>query len=358
MLYFLIAAGLFILSHVAEKQAVMGRRLYWSVLAGLFLFVAFRYEVGCDWEAYAYQYDLVSTFRLGDALTDSEPGWWATIWALSSSNIFYPWVNVLSAAAFFGGVHMLARRQPDRLRFLVLLFPVLIINMPMSGLRQGVAIGFMCYAITCLLDGKIWRYILVVAIAGSMHNSALLFLILTPLGLKNLLPTMRLLAMGLLAVPGLILMLLGSGGQQALDRYVNSDYDANGAIFRLLLLGIGGLFFFLFLRRDWREKYPADYNFALLGSLASIGIIALLPISSVIADRLGYYLIPIQAMIFARTFALRPDIFGRMLSVAISLGLLCFLFVWTSVSVNFNQCYNPYQSWIIEEPMFSRASIR
>ena len=60
----------------------------------------------------------------------------------------------LSSAIFFLGVHVLARRQPDPLGFLVLLFPILIINMPMSGIRQGAAIGLLCIAFVAFIDRR------------------------------------------------------------------------------------------------------------------------------------------------------------------------------------------------------------
>jgi hypothetical protein len=355
MVYFTIALLLFAASHLAEPSLAARKRLYYFVSIALFAFVAFRYEVGCDWEGYAVQYDKAYLLGLTESLKDSEPGWWAMIYALSASDIYFPWINVITAAIFFFGVHSLAKRQPNPAFFVALLFPVLIINMPMSGIRQGAAIGIMCYAATCLMAGRWKRYVFMVAAAASLHNSALVFVILAPLGIKRLTPTARIVTMGLLSVPAVSLVVLGAAGQQAIDRYVDTGYDANGAVYRLAMLAVSGIFFFVLLRRQWREEYPDDYPLALYGSGALIGLVFILPLSSVIADRLGYYLIPIQAMIFARTAhleGLRP---GRVLAPAISLGFLAFLYVWTSTSNNFEICYVPYQNWLYEEPVHSRA---
>jgi hypothetical protein len=355
MVYLAISFTLFAIFHLTESSLTGKKRLYRLTIVALFIFVAFRYEVGCDWEGYAYQYDKAYVVGLAESLKDSEPGWWAMIYALSVSNIYYPWINVITAGIFFLGVHSLAKQQPSPAFFMAILFPVLIINMPMSGIRQGAAIGIMCYAVTCLMAGRWKRYALMVAIAASLHNSALVFVILTPLGIKHLTPTTRIVTMGLLSGPAISLIVLGAAGQQAVDRYVDTGYDANGAIYRLAMLAMSGVFFLVFLRRQWREEYPNDYALALFGSIALIVLVFLLPLSSVIADRLGYYLIPIQAVILARTSQLKAFRAGRLVALVISLGFLSFLYVWTSTSSNFRICYVPYQNWIYEEPTYSRV---
>ena len=53
---------------------------------------------------------------------------------------------MISSFTFFFGAHYMAQRQQNRIAFLILLFPVLIINMPMSGIRQASAIGALCIA--------------------------------------------------------------------------------------------------------------------------------------------------------------------------------------------------------------------
>lgn len=75
---------------------------------------------------------------------------------------------------------MLARRQPDPLGFLVLLFPILIINMPMSGIKQGAAIGLICIAFAAFIDKKLFWFTAWTLLASTIHNSAIVFLLLIP----------------------------------------------------------------------------------------------------------------------------------------------------------------------------------
>src|SRR5690606_31434867 len=77
---------------------------------------------------------------------------------------------------------------------------------------------------------------------------------------------------------------------------------------------------------------------------------ALLPVSTIIADRLGYYFIPLQALIFARIPWMQSLPSRPILAAAPYLGLLVFFVVWTMSSGHFQSCYIPYQSWILGVP--------
>lgn len=151
----------------------------------------------------------------------------------------------------------------------------------------------------------------------------------------------------LLAVPGIWLILGSEAAEIAFARYVGTGKDAHGAIFRIALLALSGLFFFAVLRQDWLKEKPQDYKLVSLGAIAMIGLLALLPLSTVIADRVGYYLIPIQAMMLARIPFLmvgRNNIFYVILPYAV----LSIVFIaWTLLSWHFEQCYLPYKTWLL-----------
>ena len=115
--------------------------LYWGLLVGLFVFSGYRYEVGCDWTGYLYNWTIWDP-RYTNPIIQGDPAHWAVINFLKSNGFSYPSLNVVTSAIFFLGLHVIARKQPNPLAFLVLAFPILIINMPMSGIRQGAAIGF------------------------------------------------------------------------------------------------------------------------------------------------------------------------------------------------------------------------
>lgn len=349
MIYILVTLSLFALSYVTLRARRMRLRMYWPVFAFLFLFASFRYQVGCDWSGYYGQYESANLVARNLIANLSEPIWWTIMGWLKGQNLYYPWINVIAGAIFFAGVHVLARRQPDRLAFLVMLFPILIINLPMSGIRQGAAIGLICFALAAFIDRRPLRFALLVALAGGFHTSALVFMFLAPLSTGNY-SRNRLLAAGVLAVPGLLFLAQSSGALLATARYVDTDKDAAGAIFRVGAIALTGLYFRLFLRRKWERDYPEDFPIASIGSLGMLLAFLLLPVSSVIADRYAYYFIPFQAMMFARlpyfTFAR-----SKWQHVALPYVALAVMFVgWTQASSLFDGCYMPYRTWLFGAP--------
>jgi len=346
--YLFVTYGLFLLPFHFGKRLAASRQVYIFILSILFLFSAFRFEVGCDWAGYFYQY-LGAEARLLMLSADArEPLWWAILYLLNTQYIPYPVSNVISSAIFFFGIHILARRQPNPLAFLVILFPVLIINMPMSGIRQGAAIGLFCIAIVSFIDKRPIRFTFWILVATGFHSSAAIFLILLPLATGAYTKSRIALAL-LLAVPGVFMLASGDSAEIAIDRYVGTGVDAAGAAFRVGVLVLSGLFFFLFLRKAWRFKFPDDFAVAHLFSMAMIFLIAVVPVSSVIGDRLGYYFIPAQAMIFARIPYL--NIGNRQLVSALPyLGLTLMFTTWVALSSHFNQCYIPYKSWLLGFP--------
>ena len=347
MTYIALTALLFLLRFALKGQPRLAGQLYPFVLALLFVFSAFRWEVGCDWGGYYYNYLGARGMDFPDALFHYEPLWWLWLVAQHRLGLPYEWANVWMSGIFFAGIHVLARRQPDPLGFLVLLFPVLIVNMPMSGIRQGAAIGLLSIALVRLMQGRPVGFAFWVLVGSGFHGSAIIFLLLTPLVARRI-TGLRLAATVLLAIPGALVMQQADAVEQAAGRYIDTGIDAFGAGFRILLLALSGLYFLMFLRRAWKQSSPDDYPVAMLGSVGMLGIGALLPVSTVIGDRLGYYLIPLQSMIFARVPGL-SSLRGRQFLAALPyIGLFMFFVVWTMLSGHFQGCYLPYGNWLPE----------
>lgn len=348
MLYLSLVNGLFLLRYALRGALGQRRMVYGLVLLFLFLFSGFRWAVGCDWSGYWNQFwvaggmEEVSIFETVDGL------WWWILIRINGWGFAYPWTNVVSSAVFFAGVHVMARRQADPLAFLVLLFPVLVINMPMSGIRQGAAIGVMCVAYVAFIDRRPLRFAAFTFLASLFHSSALVFLLLVPLA-QGRYTKKRLGLAALLAVPGMVFLMGSEGAELAASRYLNTGIDAFGGMFRTALLGLSGAYFLYFLRRGWQSTSPSDYGLAHIGALMMLAMPAVVLVSSVIGDRLGYYLIPIQALIFARLPWL-PLRSRRQHVMMPYVGLILFFGVWALLSRHFQQCYLPYDSWITGMP--------
>lgn len=349
MLYLGLTNFLFLLRYAFARNGGLRKQIYFLVLATLFVFSAFRYQVGCDWSGYYYQYLGAGDFDWSSITETREPIWWAILGWINDMGMPYPVANIASSTIFFLGVHVLARRQPDPLGFLVLLFPILIINMPMSGIRQGAAIGLLCIAFVAFIDRRpLWLAFWVVLAAG-FHSSALIFMLLLPVATGRYTRNRLMLAV-ILAVPGALLLASSDAAEVATSRYIDTGVDAAGAAFRVGILGLSALYFFLFVRKKWLRTWPQDYSLASIGAIGMVLVILLVPVSSVIGDRFGYYLIPIQAMIFARLPFLPFRANAALHSALPYLSLLLVFTVWSQLSWHFNQCYIPYQTWLFGFP--------
>lgn len=349
MIYLGLTNVLFLLRYALARAHGLSRQLYYPFLLALFLFAAFRFEVGCDWSGYLNQWYVQEYSTYQDALLRSSPAWWSMIQGLQDLGLSYPWLNVASSAIFFLGVHALARRQPDPLGFLVLLFPILIINMPMSGIRQGAAIGLMCIAFSAFIDKKVIWFAGWTFLASTIHSSAIVFLLLVPL-VGGSYSRKRLFLAALCAVPGAFALLSGNAAEEATSRYIGTGVDAAGAVFRVGLLFVTGVTYFLILRKKWKYSFPEDYKIASVGALMMCGMMVLVPLSTVIGDRMGYYLIPVQTMIFARIPYLPIHGSKALYSAAPYVGLALVFLVWSSFSGLFEKCYVPYNSWLFGIP--------
>ena len=147
------------------------------------------------------------------------------------------------------------------------------------------------------------------------------------------------------------MLLIGDVGQLIMNRYLGSGVaESSGAVFRVGSLAVTAFYFGWSLRRKWKNTHQKDYSFICLGAIAMLLTLLLIPISSTISDRIGYYLVPVQAMIFARVPYL-PFRMNRILHKSIPyFFLLLLFFVWTYYSYHFQECYLPYQSWIFGFP--------
>ncbi len=325
-------------------QPRLRRQLYVILLVALFCFVAFRYEVGCDWTGYLVIYQTQGIQDMGAALRSREPLFQVANELLHRFNLDYPYINVIAAAVYFGGFHRLARRQPDPLGMLILSFPLLILHLAMSGIRQAMAVGILCVAINAFNDRRVAVYVAMVVLAGAFHTSALIFLALTPFVLGKFSPRNAVIA-AVIALPGLVAMASGEQFTVYYDRYVGTSIDAAGAPFRTALMTLTGLVFFVFFRRSWKTDWTGDYKFIWISAGAMLLLFPMSFFSSVIADRLAYYFMPAQLIMLSRVSALGGGRFSPLIVASPFLAGAAVLLVWTVMSSLFVQCYVPYAVW-------------
>lgn len=314
---------------------------YYCLMLALFLFVGFRYQVGCDWGGYLVHYRLIDN-DWRTVLTGVEPGYWGTLKLIQVLGLPYVALNLVMALIFFGGFHILASRQFRPIGFLMFAFPILVLNMPMAAIRQGAAIGLLCAALAMLIENRKLFFVVLTIVAAQFHGSAYIFLAFTFLDV--VLRDWR------YAVPALVASLIAASlffnsevYIRAADRYIESSLAASGAIYRTSILALTGGAFLLLFRKQWATTMPQTYQLALAGSAMMVALPSLLFLSSVIADRLGYYLIPIQLLILihAHLFFQGKNRIAIYLAIFVGLGVV--LVAWSQFSPHYQACYSDYQ---------------
>jgi hypothetical protein len=343
LVYFLLllAVGL------AGDDRTRQRGLYRLSIIALFIYVAFRYEVGCDWNGYLIIYDAQSLGTYESAFSQRESLFAAANVFLHQLGLDYPYINVMSSAVYFAGFHMLARRQPNPLSMLALSFPLLVLHLAMSAIRQATAVGILCVAFNAFNDRRPVLFAGLVLLAGvGFHTSALVFLSLTPFVIGEL--SRRNIAIGMLVgLPGLYYLASGEQFTVYYDRYVGTGTDAFGAPFRTAFLTMTGALFLLAMKDRWRRYYPADFKLTWMSAMIMLVLFPLAFVSSVIADRIAYYLMPVQIVILARFSRLNKGVLPPfVLSMPfVASGIV--LIGWTALSALFAGCYVPYTSWLV-----------
>jgi len=344
MIYDLVYGSLLLCGVISSDHRDVRRFFYLLWLFILFIFVGFRFEVGCDWDGYKNIFEQLRYVDVFDAVQQREALFALANTLLHRYDLDYPYINVICSFIFFFGMHRLAKREPDPYGILVLAFPVLIINMPMSGIRQAGAIGIMCFAYNAFNDRKLIRFVFCVIVASGFHSSAVSFLVFAPF-VHGELTRRRIVIAGIITLPVATRFFLTLGSfREYSDNYTGaSSVIASGAPFRTGLLALTGAWFLWSFRRDWQIRSIHDYKLVWFGSIMMMATFPISLYSSVIGDRFSYYLVPIQLVFLARLPFLGPR--SPIVSLVPYIAGVAYLAVWTQTSSLFAVCYLPYKFW-------------
>ena len=345
LVVFLLLSGLALLKGRGAGSALM----LWVLLAGLVVFVGTRLNTGCDFLSYEQRFlNAVYYASLADAIADGEAGFQALVYATRSIGLDYVWLNVFCALIFFTGVGLFVRRHPEPLIVVALMFPILIVQLSMSGVRQALAVAFLMLALVAFMDRKRLLSVVWIFLGATFHQSLLLFLPLAWMSGRRLSVPRVLAALAILGP--LALILISDRIQVYEDRYVEQIYGENesvGGLIRLGLLLITALLFEFYKKRVMLA-FPDQYLMMRVFSLITFALVPVAMISTVAVHRLGFYVIPVQLF----TLAILPlAIFGnrlnrlffRFLPLAV---YAMYMIVWFATSRHARLCYSPYESYI------------
>jgi len=276
------------------------KRVFWILV----IFMGLRYRVGCDWLAYDRHLENMVGVPFSQAWSlKNEPIYSFLVWVGAQ------WgdvrlVNTVCAIIFVLGLIAFCRQQPRPWLALAVAAPYLIVVVGMGYTRQGAAIGFEMLGLASLQQGRIARFLLLIAFATGFHKTAV---VVVPLA--GMISTRyRLVSLFSVGAFGLILYqaTLESRLEFLIHGYMKSGYSSSGAAIRVAMNALPATLFLVFRRRF--ELSASERGFWTLMSLTALAFVVWLAVSpsSTAVDRVALYLIPLQLFVWSRL----PDAFG------------------------------------------------
>lgn len=317
------------------------------IMIFLLLFMGGRYYVGCDFFGYLSRFENISPMTpITNALDVHEPGFELLITSVRIWGLSFVWVNILSSLIVLGCYWRFLRYQHFPLMILAVLFPIMIVQLSMSGIRQAIAVGFLMVASVSFLKNNRLMTAFWILVGAQFHISVIMTLPLAFLaGFRISLGRITLAATLLLPVA---LWLLADRIGLYQDRYVDEiygDQSSGGAIIRYMLVAPPAVLFFIY-RSKFAKAFPEHFELHKLMSLAILAISPLIFLSSFALHRINFYLIPFSIVIFIYVcrviFTGTNEFIGKILP-ALTYG--SYFVAWQLTSFHYGHCYADYQSY-------------
>lgn len=344
----------FILYTISSLLAIFARaksshRTLAIVFTGiLILFVGTRFEVGCDYLGYSRRFSRLPEYAsIGDMFGAGETGFYLLSASIRDLGMDYSMLLFASGAIYVYCLWRFAKVTDRPLGFLAVCFPILVVQLGMSGIRQALALGFLLLAFSGFISKKRLATAVWIVVASQFHTSAIIFLPLVYLVGRQV--SMTRIIVGLVLLGPAVAWLIGERLDVYRDRYVEQIYGENsssGAWVRYTMIVIPFLLF------EWRRKlveeaFPKLYPLLRLFSLITFTMLLAGFVSSIALHRLVYYAMPVSILAFlcvSRVMATRRN--SRMV-LALPFMMYGFYFLaWTQLSRHARLCYDPYQTWL------------
>ncbi|MCB2016002.1 MAG: EpsG family protein [Hydrogenophaga sp.] len=339
----MVFAGLFARKRV-EQDISLG-------LFGVFLllFMGTRYHTGCDYRAYESRF--LYLYKDTDYLsyvTQEEPGFhWLNL-LVHDLGLGFMWVNLFASLIFVLCLIRFVRISPSPVLLLAIMFPIVILQLGMSGLRQALAVAFLLQAMISFVNVRRLHAALWILVAAQFHQSAYIFLPLAFMAGRKFSWPMVVASLAVLGPAAVFL--LGERADVYSDRYVEQIYGENssgGALLRYALAVLPCILFELQIKRV-RRLLPKLYPLLRVVSLMTFALAPIGLLSTVALHRMTFYVLPADLLIFVCTVMTlpRPQALSRQLLVLPAGALLVYLLGWFTLSRHSAICYVPYDSFL------------
>jgi len=316
-------------------------------LIGLTLVIGLRHEVGGDWDNYLPYIEAAQWMTLDEIISRGDPAYGLLNWLGANWGGEVYLVNTICGLLFSLGLIAFCRQLPRPWLALAVAVPYLVLVVAMGYSRQGVALGIAMWGLALLQQGRLWKFVLTIVIAGLFHKSAvvLILIALVSRATNRFLTFVAVLGIG----AGLYVLLLADAVDALRVGYLEAEYQSAGAGVRVAMNTLPGLVFLMFHKRFVLS--PNQRRLWIYMACASLVFVALLWLSpsSTAVDRVALYLIPLQLFVWAHF----PDAVGKpgcknLFGVLLVLGYYsAVLFVWLFFA-DHRYGWIPYKFYLLE----------
>ena len=328
----------FVIIWIFLEAKVLNRRAFWLPLFALSLFAGLRsYRVGTDTGGYVSNYTNSLDPNYYQFSDDIEKGYQLFEYLLLHFTHNYAWLLTITALFIvFSYLNFIKKYAQNYLLAVIIYITFGIYSFFFNGLRQGIAMAIMMYAMPALLDNKFWRYLLVCLVASMFHISALFmipFYFVVNLKIKIRYKVLLVLTGTALAAPSLIQYM-------AKDNIRYEQYTESDSYGGLFTLGFYVILALSILAINAKLKIH-DEVFIKLSTLYFSGIALLIPIAFLGTNPSGPQRI-LNYFIWTMVIIL-PTIFVKIKGVFIKLLFICLCIIYFYLTTTRFSDLTPYR---------------
>jgi len=339
-----------------NKYAYRNREISFLGYSFLFLtslFVGTRLYVGADYDLYSLNFD--------NLLSDNFFDLFFSISSYVARDIGYEFVSLLSKNLNLGfegatlicgflfslGLVKFCFSLPRPWLALLVSIPYIVIVVGMGYMRQGVALAFLMWAISYLIEGKKRHYFILLLVGALFHKTVIIFILLPALIFNA--DRLRAIILFIILFPLLYALIIAETIAGLSYNYLALNQQSGGAFIRLLLTFVSGALYFLFIHQKMSNQI--EKKIWMFFSIFSCVLLALYFVvsSSTAIDRVALYLLPLQVYVFSTL----PDnlaVTDRGRNFLWVFFVICVFFMVLSVWLLFGvhaSYWLPYQSWLL-----------
>lgn len=318
-----------------------GRFLLLVAFVVMTLMIGFRYHVGGDWFTYIAMLKRTETRSFGEALALGDPAFMAINWVASQAGLGVWFPNLVCGTIFSWGLYKLVRTLPAPWLSTAVAVPYLVIVIAMGFTRQSAALGLLMAGLADFSRRESpLRFFGYTLVATMFHSSAAVVFPLVAFASKRNFFVTVLMTVSIAYV--IYSSFLAPTATHFINRYITAKASSQGALIRVGMDFVAGVIFLIANRhyamspiqvRLWR-------NFALV-SIVMLLALAITPSSTAI-DRVSFYLIPIQLVVFGQSSGDPARKFWVTTSTLLLYGAVEFVWLFFSVYASYWIPYRIY----------------